>query len=564
MGDGRSYRNAAISICSLYKEYMQDHGGTMAATAYSAREVLEIKGSFGYFLMMVFIGFVAVTFQLLTHAKLTNAMVSIVSISIMASLAFTIYRRKKKRRKTGSLEWAVGILSIVISMLTKINYARNMDWTYAMQSYQLVGLSIAFLVAIQFLYNRKLLLSLGCAYFIFWIIFFIASGKNGVSIYMTSMVRGNFVHDGILFHREVFFMLTMAVVTFASYRNIPIIEKYDRKNVAQIDIIHRNRDSIRKILDTTNETAGKLASSTEEMAGTTALFSENIQSQAASVEEITSTVEEVTASGESVFTIAGNQLHLTEKMKNDMETLHGIVSQVGEKTRDALSIRENLNTMVENSKTDIRDVMEVMSTATSKFKDVQDTVNIIEDISDKINLLSLNAAIEAARAGDYGRGFAVVADEIGKLADSTSSNLKAINSLFNLSNQEIFNAFSRLEVFAGSLNGMIDLISRYGGSIDLIIDLIRQDQKLNEQMREALSGVLAEANNILNATSEQKSALEEIAKSISVINKTTQEVAMGSMELSSNSRVLADLAQRLMGVSDTESSLQENQKAEEF
>jgi methyl-accepting chemotaxis protein len=205
-----------------------------------------------------------------------------------------------------------------------------------------------------------------------------------------------------------------------------------------------------------------------------------------------------------------------------------------------------------------------MSTATSKFKDVQDTVNIIEDISDKINLLSLNAAIEAARAGDYGRGFAVVADEIGKLADSTSSNLKAINSLFNLSNQEIFNAFNRLEVFAGSLNGMIDSISRYGGSIDLIIDLIREDQKLNEQMRDSLSGVLAGANNILNATSEQKSALEEIAKSISVINKTTQEVALGSMELSSNSRGLADLAQRLMAVSDTESSLPEDQRAAEI
>ena len=536
----------------------------MATTAYTAREVLEIKGSFGYFLMMMFIGFVAVTFQLLSHAKLTNAMVSIVSLSFMVSLAFTIYRRKKKRRSTAILEWTVGIMSIVISMLTKINYARNMDWTYAAQSYQLVGLSIAFLVAIQFLYNRKLLLSLGCAYFIFWIVFFVLSGKNGVTIHMASMADGRFVHDGIQFHREIFFMLTMAIVTFASYRNIPIIEKYDRNNMAQIDIIHRNRESIRNILDTTNETAVKLASSTEEMAGTTSLFSENIQSQAASVEEITSTVEEVTASGESVYTIAENQMQLTDRMKNDMEMLHGIVAQVGGKTRDALSIREDLNSMVENSKADVRDVLEVMSTATSKFKDVQDTVNIIEDISDKINLLSLNAAIEAARAGDYGRGFAVVADEIGKLADSTSSNLKAINSLFNLSNQEIFNAFNRLEVFAGSLNGMIDSISRYGGSIDLIIDLIREDQKLNEQMRDSLSGVLAGASNILNATSEQKSALEEIAKSISVINKTTQEVALGSMELSSNSRGLADLAQRLMAVSDTESSLPEDQKAAEI
>jgi hypothetical protein len=409
----------------------------MIAADYSAREILEIKGSFGYFLLLIFIGIVAVTFQLLTHGKLTNALVSTVSLSIMVTIAFIIYRRKKNRKNTTGLEWTVGILSIAISMLTKFNYARTLDWTYAAQSYQVTGLSIAFLASIQFLYNKRLLLSLAFAYFTFWILFFILADYNGVMIHMSSMMDGKIIHDGIQFHREVFFMLTMAVITFASYRNIPIIDNYDRKNAAQMDTIHRHRESIKKMLDTTNETAVKLASSTEEMAGTTSIFSDNVQSQASSVEEITSTVEEVTASGDSVYDIAKNQLGLTEKVRADMEDLHGIVSQVGEKTKVALSIRDSLYGMVEKSKADIRDVLEVMSTATSKFKDVQDTVRIIEDISDKINLLSLNAAIEAARAGDYGRGFAVVADEIGKLADSTSSNLKAINSFFTLSNQEI-------------------------------------------------------------------------------------------------------------------------------
>ena len=295
----------------------------------------------------------------------------------------------------------------------------------------------------------------------------------------------------------------------------------------------------------------KLASSTEEMAGTTSLFSENVQSQAASVEEITSTVEEVASSGEGVHTMARNQADLARRVNDSMENLRGIVGRVDEKTREALAIRDALNVIVERSKKEIREVLDVMSIATSKFKDVRDTVGIIEDISDRINLLSLNASIEAARAGEYGRGFAVVADEIGKLADSTSHNLKSINDLFNLSSREVGNAFGRLDSFTGSLNEMIESIARFGGSMDGIVDLTREDLALNDAARESLAGVLSEASNILNATGEQKSALDEIARSVSVINRTTQEVALGSLELSSTARELAALAQSLMNVSET-------------
>jgi methyl-accepting chemotaxis protein len=524
----------------------------MTEREYTARERLEINGSFTYLILFIVIGIVAITFQVITHVKLFNVMVSTVSLSIMVLLAFLIFRRKKRGASTLALEWLVGSLSISIAMLTKINYGRTLDWTYAAQSYQVAGLSIAFLVIIQFLYNRKLLLTLALIYFTYWIVFLFLVADRGVTFHMMSIIDGQIVHDGIQLHREIFFMLTTAIITFAAYRSIPIIEDYDRKNRRQMETIEDNRRSIQAMLDTTNNTAMKLASSTEEMAGTTSLFSDNVQSQAASVEEITSTVEEVASSGEGVYTMAKNQADLAGRVKANMENLREIVTRVDEKTKEALAIRDALNVIVERSKTEIRDVLSVMSTATSKFKDVQDTVGIIEDISDRINLLSLNASIEAARAGEYGRGFAVVADEIGKLADSTSHNLKSINDLFSLSSREVGNAFGRLDSFTGSLNEMIASISRFSDSMDVIVNLAREDIALNDAARESLSGVLSEASNILNATGEQKSALDEIARSVSVINRTTQEVALGSLELSSTSRELADLAQSLMDISETD------------
>jgi methyl-accepting chemotaxis protein len=286
------------------------------------------------------------------------------------------------------------------------------------------------------------------------------------------------------------------------------------------------------------------------MASTAQRFSSNAQTQAATVEEITSSIEEVTASGENVHGMARTQMELTEKVRLEMEQLHNIVTRAGENMKLALEIRDMLNREVEKTGAEIDGTRGVILEATSKFREMQDTVNIIEAISEQINLLSLNAAIEAARAGEHGRGFAVVADEIGKLADNTQSNLKAINSMFDASNSRIARVVDQLEVFIASLKRMIEFIEEFSVKIDGVVSLTNQDLTLNKTARLSLEDVLAEAHHILNATSEQKIALEEVAKSVAVINDTTQEMAAGSEELSGTSMENAEMAQGLMSLSE--------------
>ncbi len=312
---------------------------------------------------------------------------------------------------------------------------------------------------------------------------------------------------------------------------------------------NRHRENISSILKSTSSVALKLASSTKDTTSATSSFSLNAQSQAASLEEITSAIEEVAASGESMYAMTRKQSDLAGKLRDDMEKLYGIIKNAGEKIQDALSIRDKLNGMVEKSRTEILNVLQIMSSAASKFKSVQDTVSIIEEISDQVNLLSLNAAIEAARAGEYGRGFAVVAEEIGKLADKTSGNLKSINSMFSASNEETARAYNGLEVFNDSLIGMIGCIGEFSKRIDMVVELAVQDLELNSAARKSLEHMFAESNNILGASGEQKTALDEISKSISVINSTTQEFAMGSRELFSTSEELAVMAEQLKELS---------------
>lgn len=346
--------------------------------------------------------------------------------------------------------------------------------------------------------------------------------------------------------------LSLFVMGVACYSFLSMSDKSHEMVVLSRQESENDRDQIKKVLEKTNQTAQTLAASTEEMASTTDSFSNNAQTQAASVEEITSTVEEVTASGENVFNMARSQLDLTEQAKKEMDNLNRIALDVEEETRKALEIRDTMNETVNTSKSEIQNTHDVMAGAISTFKEVRETVDIIEGISEQINLLSLNAAIEAARAGEHGRGFAVVADEIGKLADNTSDNLKRINSMFERSNQEIGNALVKLNVFVDSLQSIIDRIADLSVTIDRVGDLARKDLDLNETTRSSLEKVLNESNNILSAATEQKGALEEIVKSVSVINSTTQEMAYGSQDLSGSSRSLADMAQDLMKLSETD------------
>jgi len=347
-------------------------------------------------------------------------------------------------------------------------------------------------------------------------------------------------------------MIAVIVLGVSCYVFLQISRNSQKLIEETLQDVRKYGDNIKSILERTNEVAASLAATTDQMAQTTGSFSENTQTQAASIEEITSTAEEVTSSGESIHNMAGTQVELIGNVNTEMEKLHDIVTKSGESIEEAMKIREELNQFVNRSKTEIQNTLEVMSSATKKFKNVQETVSIIEDISDQINLLSLNAAIEAARAGEFGRGFAVVADEIGKLAENTSVNVKSIYDMFNTSNQEISRAYSQIEIFIESLNKMVEYIGSLSSRIDSVVEYSREDLALNQKVRESLESVVLESNNILNATREQKNALDEVVKSISTINETTQHIASGSQELSGTSKEIAASAQDLMNLAVAE------------
>ena len=148
------------------------------------------------------------------------------------------------------------------------------------------------------------------------------------------------------------------------------------------------------------------------------------------------------------------------KVKKNMEysqKLQKEISNTGqmidETQKDITILDQNVNIYYEKN-IEVREQLKSLSDTTIQIKEI---LGIISDIADQTNLLALNAAIEAARAGEHGRGFAVVADEVRKLAEKTQKSLGEINITINTIVQSVEDASAKMEANAESMNTLVDI-----------------------------------------------------------------------------------------------------------
>jgi len=188
---------------------------------------------------------------------------------------------------------------------------------------------------------------------------------------------------------------------------------------------------------------------------------------------------------------------------------------------------------------------ESMMTISKSSADMTNIIDMITGIADQINLLSLNAAIEAARAGDAGKGFAVVADEISKLADQTQSSINDINRIIKNNEAEISRTLSGVEDTTSKIKYIIDGVNSISDIMGNIQKFMQERVDESAKVSSDVESVREKSEQIRTATSEQKIGIEEIVKSMSTISESTQQNADGSQEMAKNSDSILDMAEKL-------------------
>ncbi|MCU0848867.1 MAG: methyl-accepting chemotaxis protein [Spirochaetes bacterium] len=325
---------------------------------------------------------------------------------------------------------------------------------------------------------------------------------------------------------------------------VPMLTKGEIGSISQY--INKLSDSLRSYEDQNALLHTELVDLTKNLSESADSLSDSSKEQAASVEEVSATSEEISSSMENVAGLAVEQFGLLDKLTGRMADLSSIVAKSAGMIRSLLDMALDITSTANRGREILDSMLETMKSVSESSGKMTDIVGIINDISDKINLLSLNASIEAARAGEAGRGFAVVADEVSKLADMTANSIKDIDSLIRNNDNDIRKGMGNVESTVDTIGTIIELVTAISGKIDDIFGQIQKQQSINDVVNGEAGEIKGKSDIIRVSMEEHKMAIEEITKSIMHLNEMTQQNARSASILSDNTVLVDKLATGLM------------------
>lgn len=279
--------------------------------------------------------------------------------------------------------------------------------------------------------------------------------------------------------------------------------------------------------DQSAQASGQVAETITEVASGAA-------SQVGAVDQAVSVVKEMTSAINHVATNANNV-----SMKSG-ETAHA-ANAGSEAVQQATTQMQTISQCVaETAK-----VVEALGASSQQIGEI---VDVISGIAGQTNLLALNAAIEAARAGEQGRGFAVVADEVRKLAEQSHEAAQKITLIIKEIQHETSSAVSTMEQGTSEVARGTEVITSTGEQFNQIANMV---QDLNNQIQEisaAAEELSASSDNVMHSVDTVKSVASETAGNTQTISAAAEEQSASMQEIASSSQALAHMATELRDI----------------
>ena len=273
------------------------------------------------------------------------------------------------------------------------------------------------------------------------------------------------------------------------------------------------RDTIENVL----QVSDKVATAAEDMFQNTREMTLGAEKTMTQTDQVATAMEQMSA---TIIEVAKNSNQAADSAKEAAAT----AKKGGDIVQKAI---EGMN-KIANSVKKSADTIETLGKSSDQIGEI---IEVIDDIADQTNLLALNAAIEAARAGEQGRGFAVVADEVRKLAERTTKATKEIATMIKSIQSDTSDAVTSMEAGTQEVETGVELSIQAGDSLNQIVGMVQRVMDMVQQ--------------IATAAEQQSAAAEEISSNVEDIATVSRQSTTSAQATSSASQDLAQLGANL-------------------
>ena len=395
------------------------------------------------------------------------------------------------------------------------------------------------------------------------VIFYTALGiGNYIIIIIRSFLSGSVTELSVKINQQLIIpstMLLMISLIIILARSIQ-----DKVTRDAIEKIAESREQAESLISMVNETSEKLtiAQTMEEQAIETAASAEKIEKNTEIIIDNTKgLVTRYDSSKKALDTIAEKMADLDSVAEDQsanitetgaaMEEMVTSIKNVSNVIKDRMSAMDKLRSTASSGEDTIKKTITAFDRVTENLDEVKQMISIISSIASRTNLLAMNAAIEAAHAGDAGRGFAVVADEVRKLAESSAMNAKQVGETIQQLMNAINESGSAISESGDSFQSIGKEIDQVGHAMDSIDLSIRELATGSDEILSATSFLNKLTSKVTNMVQDTREKEQVVHDNLDNMGNFVQTLKQEMLEINDDTRQIRDVSGNLRGKCNT-------------
>ncbi len=282
-------------------------------------------------------------------------------------------------------------------------------------------------------------------------------------------------------------------------------------------VMLRMRENLARLIGQLGGSVGQLATAADELSAVTEQTRAGVNAQRVETEQVASAIHEMAAT--------------VQEVARNAEQASAAAQQADQQARQGDQVVQDAVAQIDRLASEVERSAEAMESLRKESEKIGSVLDVIKSVAEQTNLLALNAAIEAARAGEAGRGFAVVADEVRGLARRTQQSTEEIDGMIAGLQRGAQDAAQRMDGSRRLTGSSVELTRRAGEALAVIARTVADIQGMNLQ--------------IASAAEQQSSVAEEINRSVVQVREIADQSAAASEQTASSSSELARLGNEL-------------------